>query len=346
MVKKEKSGPFTSLQELGLDGFMNRINTRPSKISPVVRSRMGDRVQIRELSDTVESVVTTQSSFIDSIHFDLSYTPLPHLGSKWVTAISTRLLACGVLPDQLLVSLAVPNMISAEMIDSILEGMDRHPVGASVKITEVAPSRTHLTAAITGMGLQRKGELLVREESTKGDLLCVTGDVGGAMAGLRILLREKKYWDPKDGDHFEPDLSGYEHVIGKQLLPVTRLDLMDGIRDSGVKPGSMIDLSQGLMNDLQILGQELSCGFNIYSPAIPIDLVTRKVADEMKEDVDRYALYGGEDHELLFTLREGDVEKLRASFEDFTVIGEVTEEKDEIVVNDGEGGTVDPSTDR
>ncbi|MEX0593831.1 MAG: thiamine-phosphate kinase [Balneolaceae bacterium] len=283
---------------------------------------------------------------MDSIHFDLTYTPLPHLGSKWVTAISTRLLAYGVVPDQIFMNLTVPNMISVEMIDDILVGMDQHPVGVSVEVAEIAPSRNYLSATIIGTGIQEKRSLLIRNQSGKGELLCVTGDVGGAMAGLRILLREKKYWDPEGGEPFKPDLSGYEHVIGKQLLPTTRLDLFNAMRDNEIVPGSMIDLSQGLINDLQVMGKESSCGFNIYSPAIPIDLATRKVADEMQEDVDRYALYGGEDHELLFTLREGDVEKLRASFEDFTVIGDVTDRKNEIVVNDGEGGSVDPSTGR
>lgn len=344
MEKNDENRPFTSLQEIGLDNLMNRVGSRASKSSPVVKTQFGGRVQVRELESSEEAIATTQAHFIDSIHFDLSYTPLPHLGSKWMTAISTRLFACGVIPDQILIALAVPNMVSVEMIDSILDGMDQHPVNASVEVTEIGPGRNHLSASILGMGRINNSSELIHGHADKGDLLCVTGDVGGAMAGLRILLREKKYWEPQQGETFKPDLSGYEHVIGKQLLPAARMDLIDAMRKSDIHPRAMIDLSQGLMNDLQILGEEASCGFKLYSPAIPIDLSTRKVADEMEEDVDRYALYGGEDFELLFTLREGEVEKLRALFEDFSVIGEVTDQANEIVVNDGEGGSVDPST--
>lgn len=344
MQKNEKNRAFTSLEELGLDNLMNRVGSRESKLKPVVKTRLGQRVQVRQMENSTEAVVTSQAQFMDSIHFDLTYTPLSHLGSKWITAICSRLLASGVYPDQILIGLAVPNMVSVEMIDAILDGMDRHPIQVSVEVIEIGPSRNHLTSSIFAMGRSHNFSDLIEGNVEKGDLLCVTGDVGGAMAGLRILLREKKYWQPQKGEPFQPDLSGYEHVIGKQLLPVARLDLIEALRESGIHPRAMIDLSQGLMNDLQILGDDASCGFNIFTPAIPIDLSTRKVADEMQEDVDRYALYGGEDYEMLFTLQEGEVEKLRGSFEDFSVIGDVTDQANGIIVNDGERGTVDSST--
>lgn len=339
MENKGKAS-FTSLQEIGLETLLNRFQSRKGKQISTLEPRLSGRIRFRSSEATRQDQFFTQAWYADTIHFDLTYTPLPHLGSKWVTATMSRLLAAGSKPEGLMVSFAVPNKISVEMLDAILEGMDRHPANIPVDVTEVGPARSQLSVCIVGMGTEADTGWASSQPVVAGDALCVTGDVGGAMAGLRVLLREKRYWDPKKEESFTPDLSGYEHVVGKQLLPACRLDFVEGLLVSGVKPGGLLDLSQGLMNDLQLLAGQSNCGFKLFSPALPIDLTTRKVADEMKEDVDRYALYGGEDFEFLFTIPDEEVEKLRASFDDFTVIGEVTRKVNEIEVNDGERGSV------
>jgi thiamine-monophosphate kinase len=144
-------------------------------------------------------------------------------------------------------------------------------------------------------------------------------------------------------DFFQPDLQEYEYVVQRQLMPTARHDLMKALKKSGIKPTSMVDVSQGLVNEIQILSETNKTGCEIFTPAVPVSLEARKIADEMKEDVDRYAFYGGEDFEILFTLKDEDVEKLKTEFDDFSVIGEIKPFDHGIVLNTGEGQSINLS---
>jgi len=155
------------------------------------------------------------------------------------------------------------------------------------------------------------------------------------------LLREKQAWQERGGDHFQPDLEEYEYVVGRQLMPLARHDLGAYYEKAEVHPTSQVDVSQGLINEMQLIAEANNLGCEIFTPAVPISLETRQVADEMQEDVDRYAFYGGEDYEMLFTLKKEDVEKLKAEFDDFTVIGEIKPAEYGIQLNTGEGKSID-----
>jgi len=153
-------------------------------------------------------------------------------------------------------------------------------------------------------------------------------------------MREKKEWQEQETEQFKPELEPYEYVVQRQLVPEARQDFVKILSNWSDKPSSMIDITQGLVADLKEICKSSNLGAEIYSPAVPISLETRTVADEMKEDVDKYAFYGGEDFEMLFTLKESQVEKLKAEFEDFSVIGKMTNEFNELRINTGEDKTI------
>ena len=171
----------------------------------------------------------------------------------------------------------------------------------------------------------------------KDHTLCVTGDLGSALAGLKVLLREKRHWQDSDDPVMQPDLTGWDHVVKRQLVPIARKDIIRLFQQKEIKPSSMIDVSQGLLHDLRRLINSSDKGAYIYQSALPIDLQTRNVANEMKEDVDNYALYGGEDFELLFTLDEKQVNTLTKTSRDVTVIGKITGKTGQIEMQTAEG---------
>ncbi|MDX1637506.1 MAG: AIR synthase-related protein, partial [Balneolaceae bacterium] len=153
----------------------------------------------------------------------------------------------------------------------------------------------------------------------------------------RILMREKKYWEEHGQEQFQPDLGDYEYVVKRQLVPGARKDFIEKIGELQLHPGALIDLTQGLVSDLHQVTEASNVGAYIYQTALPIAIETRQVADEMKEDVDKYALYGGEDFELLFTLPENDVETLAEEFDDFVVIGKITRREEGVKMQRQDG---------
>ncbi|MEX0638885.1 MAG: thiamine-phosphate kinase, partial [Balneolaceae bacterium] len=235
-----------------------------------------------------------------------------------------------------------PNKLSSEMVEQIWQGFDAAAREYSVEISgsELTASHQILVLSSNLTGKVAEADLIVPDHARPGELICVTGDLGAAMAGLRILVREKKLWEESGEDGFSPDLKDFEYVIQRQLAPVARKDLNEAMSSTDLRPGAAIHIKRGLIHEIDLICRGSGTGFELYSPAIPISLETRKVADEMKEDVDRYALYGGEDFEILFTLPENDEEKLRAVFDDFSVIGKVLPESEGMVIQTGEGESI------
>jgi len=334
------SNEFTSVQSFGYTDFLKKLRSRKDVIeSHTVHDKMDLRADILENpQDDTDTLVTASAMFMDTVHFNLTYTPLEHLGRKIITASASRLAAMNVQPFVLSVSFAIPNMISVEMIERICSGLEEgcRVCKCTLRISDVTAARENLTVSVQAIAAANREKLVAKGECRPGDQICVTGDLGGAMAGLRILLREKRAWQESENEFFQPDLQNYEYVVGRQLLPIARFDLLEAFDRSEILPTSMIDVSLGLLNELQQISGIGRVGYEVFLPAIPISLETREVADEMKEDVDRYACYGGEDYELLFTLRSPDVERLKSEFEDFSVIGEVRSENEGIKLNTGE----------
>jgi len=332
---------FKSIQEYGLPAFRQDIAKFTGTKRKEVSTGLGDDSSV--LQTEGDQVITTSSEiFLEGVHFDLTYTPFHHLGYKIVTAAVSDIYAMNVEPVHLHLNIAAPNKYSVQMLKNLYEGIDAACKDYNVQLagTDVTASHQILVLSAAATGLGKKSQVVRQSEAKEDHIICVTGDLGAAIAGLRVLLREKSAWKESGQDHFQPDLGDYEYVVQRQLVPKARMDLLKGFLQAGIKPSSMTDITRGVVNDLQRIGKQSVMGIEIYSPAIPISYEVRNVADEMQEDVDKYAFYGGEDFEMAFTIREEEVEKLKADFDDFSVIGKMVEKEKQFIINTGEDRTI------
>ena len=326
---------FTSIGDLGRDGLIRRLADVPTA------SNLGDEAAVLPL-DATRSILLTTETFVEGVDFDLTYTPFHHLGYKLVNACVSDILAMNGLPETILVNLAVPNRISMEMIDLLYQGISKANEELDLALVggDVTASPGSLAITITAMGKVDNDSITFRKGARVGDALCVSGDLGAAYAGLKILLREKRYWQDHGDDSVQPILTDFEAVIRAQLVPQVPIELVKTMHKLGITPSSMIDISKHMLREMIQLGTSSDVGVYIYSAALPVSLDTRAVADEFEEDVDQYALQGGEDYQLLFTLKEADVNRLSKEYKDLTVIGKIVPRGEGIKMQSAEGDIV------
>ncbi|MFO7848061.1 MAG: thiamine-phosphate kinase [Balneolaceae bacterium] len=332
---------FVSIQEYGLPKFKSELlEYTGKKRNEIISGNSDEAVVIRPENDNVISTSSVQ--FLEGIHFDLTYTPFHHLGYKLVTAAVCDIYSMNLTPVQIQIDIAAPNKFSVDMLKQFYKGVQKACEDYNIQHTggDVSPSHHILVASASATGTGDEGEIVRHSGATVDDVICVTGDLGAAMAGLRVLLREKKAWQETGSDHFQPDLDQYEYVVQRQLVPRARFDLLEGFKKGSIRPGAMAGVTRGIVNDLQKIGKRSGTGIKLYSPAVPISYEVRNVADEMQEDVDKYAFYGGEDFEMVFTVREEEVEKLKAEFDDFSVIGKIVDRNNQFMINTGEDRTI------
>lgn len=333
--------PFTTIESIGRDGLIARIAARP------FAAGIGDDAAVIPVSDDRSLLLTTET-YIEGVDFDLTFSPLQHLGYKLTTAAVGDILAMNGKPTHVLVNLALPNRMSVEMTDLLYDGIGRacDAYGMTLAGGDVTATAGALGVTVTVMGEARPDRIVRRSGARPGDALCVSGDLGAAFAGLQVLLREKRYWTDRGDDAVQPDLSAYETVIRRQLAPDVPVDLVRVFHDLDIRPSAMIDISKHLLRELLQLASGSDVGFLVYAAALPISLETRNVAEEFEEDVDRYAMQGGEDHELLFTIGESDLNRLVKAYPDVTVIGKVMPAGEGIRMQTAEGETLtlDPTS--
>jgi len=329
---------FRTIQSLGRKELINELMENSTVQKETVIKGVGDDAAVLGCREGTYSLLSSET-FMEGVDFDLTYTPLNHLGYKVASSAISDIYAMNGKPDTLLVNMALPNKLSVDMVKEIYKGI--YSCGAEhdfqVVGGDLTASHQILSISITCRGMVEEEKIVYRRGAQEGDAVCVTGDLGGAIAGLRILLREKEYWQESQQQQFQPDLEDYEYVVQRQLVPFAQKKFIDTIAELEMLPSSMIDLTQGLVSELSNITDASDTGALIYQAALPIALETRQVADEMKEDVDKYALYGGEDLEMLFTLKKEQVEQLADTFSNFTVIGKITSEYDAPVMQTGEG---------
>jgi len=285
----------------------------------------------------------TTDMFIEGVHFDLTFMSMKHLGWKVMTAGLSDIAAMGALPRFATVGISLPGKLTPGHVEEFYTG-----VAASMKEYRYAVAGGDTTASAGNMavtvsftGEADEKDVRFRRGAVPGDYVCVTGHLGASVAALRILQREKKrYLEAESRDEFRPELEPYAPALEKHLMPRPRLDFVKTARD-GVRINSMIDISDGLASEVHHLCRESGAGARIFEHNLPVEGITQRIAAELGESPTTYALFGGEEYELLFTLSEGEFEKLQRLTGDVTVVGRILE-KHEGITYEREDGTATP----
>ncbi len=299
----------TEIQELGEFGLIERLSTGVMNYHPETVKGIGDDAAVLDTGD--QFTITSSDLLAEGIHFDLSYVPLQHLGYKAIAVNVSDIAAMNGKPLQVIVNMALSNRFSVEAVEAIYEGI--HAACKDYKVDlaggDTTASGSGLILSVTAIGTVDKDKIVYRSGAKENDILCVTGDLGGAYVGLQILEREKQEY--LANPEMQPKLEKYQYVVGRQLRPRARMDIIHELQDLGLKPTAMIDLSDGLASDCFHLCRSSDLGIVIYEDKLPIDKQTYETAAEFSIDPNTCALNGGEDYELLFTLSPGDFEKIK-----------------------------------
>lgn len=296
---------------------------------------IGDDAAVIDCGDTCR--VITTDMLTEGIHFNLMYTPLKHLGYKSVMVNISDVYAMNAIPKQITVSISVSSKFSLAAIEELYEGIHLACETFEVDLIggDTVSSLTGLTISITAIGEAAKEDIRYRSGAKLNDLICVSGDLGGAYMGLQILEREKDIYE-KDNS-LQPQLEGYDYILERQLKPEARKDIIEWFRAEKINVNALIDISDGLSSELIHICKESDKGCQIYPEKIPIDQATSDAAKELDLEDLVTALHGGEDYELLFTVPMSEYNKV-IDFEGVSIIGNITESgKAVLVTGEGEG---------
>jgi thiamine-monophosphate kinase len=318
----ENKVPRTELSSLGEFGLIDHIAKSIHLTGERVLKGIGDDAAVIEHGGA--TMVISKDLLIEGVHFDLAFHPLKHLGFKAVAVNVSDLCAMNATATEILVGVAISNRFSLEAVEELYEGMQLACQKYNVNIVggDTTSSRSGLMISITVLGTATKEQICYRTGAAVNDLICVTGDLGAAYMGLQILEREKRIF--LESPNVQPNLSGNDYILERQLKPEARVDQIKKLAELGVKPTSMIDISDGLASELMHLCKNSQVGAVIYESKLPIDGQTYERAREFGIDPTVAAVNGGEDYELLFTLQQQDYEKIRPHA-DVSIIGYITE---------------------
>ncbi|MBK9571118.1 MAG: thiamine-phosphate kinase [Chitinophagaceae bacterium] len=310
---------ISSLGEFGLIEHLTK-NIELQNISSVLG--VGDDAAIIDHSGK-QTVVTTDL-LLEGVHFDLSYTPLRHLGYKAVIANLSDIYAMNAVPTQITVSIGISNRFSLESLDEFYEGVYTacEKYGVDLVGGDTTSSQKGFIISVTALGEVAPDKFVKRSTAQKDDLLCVSGFLGSAYVGLLFLEREKKIFMESPG--VQPDLEGEAFVIGKLLKPEARKDIVEFFETQGIVPTSMIDISDGLSSEILHICRQSNLGCVLYEEKIPVAEEMKKAAFKFEIDPTACALSGGEDYELLFTIPQSDYDKL-VLHEGISVVGYMTD---------------------
>ncbi|MBW8052098.1 MAG: thiamine-phosphate kinase, partial [Cytophagales bacterium] len=277
---------------------------------------------------------------VEGIHFDMAFTPLKHLGYKAVVVNISDIAAMNGIAQQITVSLALSNRYSLEAIEELYEGIRTACKNYNVDLVggDTTSSVSGLIISVAIVGTVEKENISYRNTGKKNDLICVTGDLGGAYIGLQLLEREKQVF--LDNQDMQPELEGKDYVVKRQLMPEARTDIIYELKDLNIVPTSMIDISDGLASELLHICNSSKVGAKIYKEKLPIEKSAYETAVEFKLDPTTCMLNGGEDYELLFTINTSDFGKIK-NHPDITTIGHLTEKKSGVNLITKEGNMVE-----
>lgn len=332
---EEPTPQKTPLSALGEFGLIQRLTEAISLKNPTSVLGVGDDAAVLDFGPDSE-VLVSKDLLLEGVHFDLSYTPLKHLGYKAAAVNLSDLCAMNATPSQLLVGLAVSNRFPVEALEEIYHGLylacDRY--GVDLVGGDTTSSQTGLVLSVTAIGHAQRGNAVRRSGASATDLLVVTGDLGAAYLGLQVLEREKAAWQANP--NLQPELQGHEYVLERQLKPEPRVDMIKLLRDLDVRPTSMIDVSDGLSSEVLHLCDASGLGCKLFEAKIPMDPTVIRLAEEFGINPITAALNGGEDYELLFTVPLADWDKIKGN-PNLTAIGHLTESPQRwLVLNSGQ----------
>lgn len=313
---------ISSLGEFGLIDHLTK-NNEIKNASTIVS--IGDDAAV--LDHFGKQVVITTDMLVEGIHFDLMYTPLKHLGYKSVIVNLSDIYAMNATPQQITMSIAFSNRFSVEALEEFYEGVYAACNKYNVDLVggDTTSSQKGFIISVTAIGEVAPDKFVKRSTAKKGDLICVSGDLGGAFLGLTILEREKKIFLETQG--VQPDLENQDYIIGRFLKPEARKDIVEFFAADEIMPTSMIDISDGLSSELLHICKQSKTGCVLYEEKIPVNEMARQFAYKLEIDPTACALSGGEDYELLFTIDQNDYNKIAVN-EHISIVGHITEKEE------------------
>lgn len=320
MFEQTEKTEIATLGEFGLIGHLTQHIQIKNKST---LKGVGDDAAVLDFKN--KKTLISTDMLLEGIHFDLAFTPLKHLGYKAIQVNLSDIYAMNGIASQVTVSFGFSSKFPLEAIEELYAGMLLACEKFNVDLIggDTTSSRQGLVISITSIGYADEKDICYRNGAEEGDLICVSGDLGGAYVGLQLLEREKQVFlsNPK----IQPDLEGKDYIVERQLKPEARIDIIDLLAKMKVKPTSMIDISDGLASEILHITRQSKKGCKIYEEKIPLDPMTAETAREFGLDPTVCALNGGEDYELLFTIKQADYDKMKHDV-DISIIGYITEE--------------------
>lgn len=312
----------TELGDLGEFGLIKHLSAHIKNTNPSTVMGIGDDAAVIDAGDHYTLITTDM--LIEGVHFDLSYAPLMHLGYKAAVSNFSDIYAMNGKPTHIVISIGMSNRFSLEAMEELYAGIIKACEVYEVDIVggDTVSSTTGLVLNIAAYGKVDKDKVVYRSGAKDKDLIVVSGDLGAAYMGLQVLEREKAVFKAAPGA--QPDLQGHDYILERQLKPEARKDMVELLTQLGVRPTSMIDISDGLASEVLHICDKSNMGARIYEEKIPIDPTVMTAAEDFNLDPTICALSGGEDYELLFTIAQSDYEKLKSN-PHFTFIGHIEE---------------------
>jgi thiamine-monophosphate kinase len=333
----ENNQALTPLSSLGEFGLISELTKSFTINNETTVKGIGDDAAVLHYKDA--HLVVTTDLLTEGVHFDLMYTPLKHLGYKAIAVNLSDVYAMNAIPQQVTVSLAISQKFALEHLRELYSGMQLacEKFGVDLIGGDTTTSLTGLTISVTAIGKTTADKVVYRNGAKNNDLICVTGDLGAAYLGLQLLEREKMVFETTG---VQPSLDGYPYIIERQLKPEPRADVITDLAKLGIKPTSMIDISDGLSSELIHICSQSGVGCRIYQQKIPVDTESARLAEELNISVYTCALNGGEDYELLFTVPMSDFDVV-SKIPYVSIIGHITEAVDGLAMVTDENSLIE-----
>lgn len=338
---QDPSTSMTPIAHLGEFGLIDHITKDFGSYGTSVLKGIGDDASIIQTGNNQVEVISTDM-LLEGVHFDLAYMPLRHLGYKAVIVNLSDIVAMNATPYGITVSVGLSSRFPVEAVEELYAGIKLACEKYHINLLggDTTSSKQGLIISVTALGRASKNSIVYRNGAKPNDLICVSGDIGAAYAGFLILDREKSVFIDKPQE--QPDLTDYDYVVGRQLKPEAKLGLIQRLNNLGVLPSAMIDISDGIASELHHICKQSKCGAKIFASKLPIDFQTVAVAEEFEISPTTFAMNGGEDYELLFSVPVADFDKIKAE-RDISIIGHISPDKDiiQIILESGQAADIE-----